>query len=372
MSEKKLMLYPIASLIICGIIFASFIIPFYLFMMPVENYYLVIILFFVVYVILTFVGILFNAAIVAYSAEKFRGRTPDFGEGLSIALSKSTKLLGWALIAATVGVLIRLVKGLLRRKFGTAGRLAGGLLGMAWTYVTFFILPVLLLEKEGVISSVKNSASLFKQTWGETITGRIGFGIIFLLFGLLGIGIFIIALFAGVPILIVLVLLVIYILVIFALYSAMKSVFVTALYHFAREGRLPGPYSSDMIPNPQGTASAAGTGGSGMGYSSSGGYGSSGGGSMGNRPSGPGHASQSGQSDGSLDNMEGVEVYDPGQSSTSNDRSRGSQNRKAYSPAPPPPAPQQEGSRTCPDCGKDLRHLENSGRWYCDNCYQYK
>ncbi|MEF8873304.1 MAG: DUF6159 family protein [Candidatus Thermoplasmatota archaeon] len=349
MSEKKLMVYPIVSLVCSGIVLVSFLVPFYFFVLPIGNEYVTIAFLFLVYVILTFVGILFNASIVAYSSEKFRGKDPNFGNGLKIAASKWTKLLGWAVLSATVGLIIRIARRFLRKKLGLLGSFIGSLLGMAWTYATFFILPVLLLEKEGIFSSVKNSALLFKDTWGETIAGNIGFGLIFILLGLLGILPFFAALMVGVPLLIVLILLVIYLLVIFALYTAMKSVFVAALYRFAREGILPGPYRSDMIPDPQGSPSAGGTGS----WSSE---------SSGSTESGgSGYAPQSGQSSMSLDDMEGVEVMEPGQSSAQKD-----QNSRGFSSSP------EDRSRTCPDCGEELRYMEESGRWYCDNCYQYK
>ena len=67
----------------------------------------------------------------------------------------------------------------IREKGGWIGRIIAGVFGIAWTYVTFFIIPVLIYEKKGsrLLSDV--SASLFKQTWGETIIGTIGFGVVF-------------------------------------------------------------------------------------------------------------------------------------------------------------------------------------------------
>ncbi|MBS3816082.1 MAG: TFIIB-type zinc finger domain-containing protein [Candidatus Thermoplasmatota archaeon] len=343
MSEKKLMLYPVVTLVVSLIVLASFIVPLF-FWMPVENIYLLLAYLFLLYLVLSFVGILFNASIVGYAAEKFKGRQPDFGDGLDLALSRWPKLLGWSILSAIVGMLIRILKRALRKKFGFLGSLIGGILGVGWTYATFFVLPVLLMEEEGVFSSIKKSAFLFKDTWGETVAGRIGFGLIFTGLGLLGVLAFIGALMTGAPFLVAFVLLVIYLLVIFALHSAMKSVFVTALYQFATEGTLPGPYSRDLFPDAQ--SSAVGGGAQTQKSESA-------------APSQPSNQS------GVLEDMEGVDVMQPGNRGTSKQRGSRTQTQKT-SPS------SEKDSRYCPDCGEELRYFEESGRWYCDNCYQYK
>ncbi|MFP3872500.1 MAG: DUF6159 family protein [Candidatus Aenigmatarchaeota archaeon] len=350
MSEKKLMLYPVVTLVVSIIVLASFIVPLF-FWMPVENIYLLLAYLFLLYLVLSFVGVLFNASIVGYAAEKFKGRQPDFGDGLDLALSRWPKLLGWSILSAIVGMLIRILRRALRKKFGVLGGLIGGILGVGWTYATFFVLPVLLMEDEGIFSSVKKSASLFKDTWGETVVGNIGFGLIFTGLGLLGVLAFIGALMIGAPFLIAFVLLVIYLLVIFALYSAMKSVFVTALYQFATEGTLPGPYSKDLFPDAQPSAVGGGTWGWG---------------SRSERSAGGSRSSSGASEGGTLEDMEGVEVMKPGKSGTSKSQGFQSEGRKT------PPRSPAKGSKSCPDCGEELRYIEEYGRWYCDNCYQYK
>ncbi|MFO8110760.1 MAG: hypothetical protein R6U17_09640 [Thermoplasmata archaeon] len=48
--------------------------------------------------------------------------------------------------------------------------------------------------------------------------------------------------------------------------------------------------------------------------------------------------------------------------------------QQQYQQQPPPsqqPPPQQPG-QSCPDCGSNMRYIDEYNRWYCDNCQGYK
>ncbi len=174
----------------------------------------------------------------------------SIGEGLRVATDNWYKILLWALLAGTVGVVLQLI----RDKLSIFGHFVSSLAGIAWTYATFFIVPVLIFEEENVLDSVKKSGALFVDTWGETLTGSIGFGIIFLLVGFVDlIPILMLVLLGVLGWIPALILAFLYIILLSAFASALNSIFVTALYHYARHGELYGPFSYDMIPAPVGT-----------------------------------------------------------------------------------------------------------------------
>ena len=52
------------------------------------------------------------------------------------------------------------------------GRIVIGLVGLAWTLVTFLVIPVFVIENLGVRESLSRSASLFKGTWGENVAAQ--------------------------------------------------------------------------------------------------------------------------------------------------------------------------------------------------------
>lgn len=59
--------------------------------------------------------------------------------------------------------------------------LASFILGIAWWIVTFFMIPMIVLERAGVIDSMGRSTDLFKRTWGEDVTSHIGTGLLMIL-----------------------------------------------------------------------------------------------------------------------------------------------------------------------------------------------
>jgi Family of unknown function (DUF6159) len=117
------------------------------------------------YLSVTYVMILFNAAIVCGADERLRGGDPTLGSALRGAWDRAGVLLPWALLSATVSLILRAIE----ERAGIVGRIVVGLIGIAWSLVTFLVLPILVVERIGVGAAVKRSAELFKHTWGENV-----------------------------------------------------------------------------------------------------------------------------------------------------------------------------------------------------------
>jgi hypothetical protein len=81
-------------------------------------------------------------------------------------------ILGYAAIAATVGMLLRFIS----ERSGWLGKIVAGLMGMAWTLTTYLTVPILVTKDIGPIDAVKESALIFKRTWGEQVIGNFGMG----------------------------------------------------------------------------------------------------------------------------------------------------------------------------------------------------
>lgn len=115
-----------------------------------------------------------------------------FGESIRFAFSKVTLILQWSLLSATVGLLLRVLHNL-ASNLGKVGQLVAniliGLLGMAWSIITIFVVPVLVYEGIGPIDALKKSTQVIKKTWGESLIKTIGLGLIqMLIFFLIIIG----------------------------------------------------------------------------------------------------------------------------------------------------------------------------------------
>ncbi|MEM9773801.1 MAG: DUF6159 family protein, partial [Chloroflexota bacterium] len=135
------------------------------------------------YYVITYTVIFFaNTALMGAAMIRLRGGDPTVRDGLNIAMENFGSILGYAFIAATVGMILRW----LSERAGFIGRLVIGLIGMAWTLATYLVVPVLVVEKVGPVDAIKRSAELLKKTWGEQIAGNLGIGMVF---GLLMVGV---------------------------------------------------------------------------------------------------------------------------------------------------------------------------------------
>lgn len=122
-----------------------------------------------------FVIFYFNAALIGAVMIRLDGGSPTVGDGLRVANSKLGAIFGYAMIAATVGMILRAIQ----ERVGFLGSIITGLIGVAWTLATSMVVPVLVTRDVGPIEAVKESALLLKKTWGENIIGNAGIGIVF-------------------------------------------------------------------------------------------------------------------------------------------------------------------------------------------------
>lgn len=191
---------------------------------------------FVFYTVNYFVIIYFNTALVGAASIRLGGGDPTLGDGLRIAWERKGAILQWALVSATVGVILKIIEQRLR----LIGRLVAGLIGLAWTLASYFVVPVLALEKLGPIDALKRSAELFKKNWGEEVVGGFSFGLIFFLLSLPGFLLPIAGVMAaGIKGLIVGgVLMFLYFILLAVVSAAIQGIYVAALYRFAKDGQV--------------------------------------------------------------------------------------------------------------------------------------
>jgi hypothetical protein len=248
--DKEIMIFPILSFIACAVILVSFFVGFFFLGLPsIESSLLLwVAITIVIYFVLFFIMIFFNTAIIACANIRLNGGDPTVSDGLRIASQNIGRILVWTLISATIGIILQA----LRERTGWIGKIVAGILGLAWAYVTFFIIPVLIFEKKGVASSIRRSASLFRQTWGETIIGTFGFGIIFVLLALLGIIPILLGLMIGTAIAVAagFIIAFFYWAIVGVVASATNGIYVAALYQFATKKQLPSEYDASLIPPP--------------------------------------------------------------------------------------------------------------------------
>ncbi len=185
MQDKALMAFPVISSIATVVVAICFLLPMFGLgaldglshsrNAPIHLGYLLAVFFF--YVSQYFVIFFFNAALVGAAMMRLDGKEAGVSEGLELAWSRVGAIFGYAIIAATVGLILRAIE----ERVGFLGKIITGLIGLAWTLATAMVVPVLVAQKVGPLDAVMESAELLKRTWGEEVIGQGGMGAAFTL-----------------------------------------------------------------------------------------------------------------------------------------------------------------------------------------------
>ena len=252
--DKELLLFPVFSAIATLLVTVSFIVPlifagaFDESTAPPSDAGSLIVLF-LFYLVQYFVIFFFNSALVGAAMIRLDGGDPSVADGLRIARSRIVQIIGYAAIAATVGLILRMIE----ERAGFIGRWIAGLLGVAFTVATFLAVPILVSRDIGPMEAVKESATLLKKTWGENVIGNVGMGLVFFLFylGTIGIGLVLFvavsqtgsaALFIAVVAIVALT-----VVALALVHAALQGVYSAALYRYASDGSGGAAFSGTLL-----------------------------------------------------------------------------------------------------------------------------
>lgn len=247
--DKEILLFPVLSGIALLLILFSFVIP-VLFLGdsgPALSGVILLLGLFFFYLLCYFVVIYFNTALISCARIRLTGGNPVFMDGIRNANAHIMPIFFWAMISATIGLVLHL----LQERAGFIGQIILGLIGVAWSLVTYFAIPVMIFEEKGPIDAIKQSAALFRRTWGETVVGQVSIGIIFVILAVLGMVPVVLALMSGsfTLFLAVLAVFIIFLAILMVVGSSLQGVYNTALYLYATTGNVPEAYSKDLIEN---------------------------------------------------------------------------------------------------------------------------
>jgi len=253
--DKELLIFPILSMIGVLVVTATFIVPFIfgglLDAVLGERFqaagYIVMFLYYIVQYAVIFFA---NTALVGAAMIRLKGGDPTVRDGLEIAARNLPAILGYSVIAATIGVILR---SLTERSEGL-GRFVISLLGTAWNVATFLVVPVLAVEGLGPIEAIKRSTSLLKRTWGEQIAGNFGLGaitfltiMVVILFGAAGV-FGLIAINASPFFFVIFIALMVLLLVVIGLVSStLSSIYTSAVYQYAVTGETGGFFDDQLV-----------------------------------------------------------------------------------------------------------------------------
>jgi len=185
--HRQLLIFPILSTLAGLIVTASFLLPLWGMGMleqltataaeegeaTTAGQMFTLVIAFLFYFCQYFVIVFFNCALIACAMQSIRGQTPTLGAGLSAAMSRLPQIAGWAALSAVVGMLL---KSLERNRQTSA--FVTAILGSAWTALTYFAVPFIIMEGTGPVASIKRSYQTLKETWGTALVGNFSLGLL--------------------------------------------------------------------------------------------------------------------------------------------------------------------------------------------------
>lgn len=254
--DNELLLFPLLSGIACLLVLGSFALPLWgsdYFRLVLQERQapqdvLAYVILFAFYFVNYFVIVFFNTALMACAIIRFRGGDPVLSDGLKAAGARLPQIAAWALASATVGLLLRVIES----RSGKIGQFVTALLGGAWSIATYFVVPVLVIEKANPLTAVQRSFAVLRKTWGESLAANFGIGILTFLCMLLamipfGLGIFALAngqtalgvagLACGIVSMVLISL----------VSSTLNTIMIAALYLFAADGEVPQQFNSQTL-----------------------------------------------------------------------------------------------------------------------------
>ncbi|SBS78364.1 conserved membrane hypothetical protein [uncultured Mycobacterium sp.] len=215
---------------------------------------------FVWYFLCTFVVVFCNAALISCALQSFAGQPPTIGSGFAAAAKRLPQILGWSLVAATVGVILQALQSLLTDKLGFFGDLLAGIFSAVWGVATYFVVPVLVTDGVGPVKAIKRSSGILRRTWGESLAGSGGLGLISFLFALplialIALGVMLAggaasaggSVASGAVAGTVVAVAVLYVLALIVVFTALGSIFRAAVYVYATTGVPPSHMDATLL-----------------------------------------------------------------------------------------------------------------------------
>lgn len=251
--DKKLLIFPLLSSVACGAVLLSFLVP--LWFTPyadviVEDHQVpqdpvAYALLFAFYFVNYFVIVFFNSALVSCAILRFRGGEPTVGDGLRAAASRLPQIAAWALLSATIGVILKAIES----RSEKVGQVVAGLLGAAWSIATYFVVPIIVVEQVGPLDAVQRSFAILRRTWGESLVASFGIGFVVSLALLVAIlpAVLGFALASSVSVAIGLAVTVLLVILVSLVSAALHTIIVAALYLYAAEHKVPAQFDEQLL-----------------------------------------------------------------------------------------------------------------------------
>ena len=134
------------------------------------------------YMVLSIIVTFWNSAIIANAHIRLSGGDPKFTDGISAAMKRIHIIIIWGIIAGTVGLLLKMLNTAAKNEKNPGLAVLAAILhfigAAVWWMMSFFIIPHLVIEGQGIGDAMRSSKDMFFKRWGENVTAGLGIGLI--------------------------------------------------------------------------------------------------------------------------------------------------------------------------------------------------
>lgn len=252
-ADKEIFWIPIITgllnIIFFGLVCVAFVAGVIGFSISEGNRYAPYVFLFGVYLASAFTLALSQASITHIVFRRLHGENATLSEGLGVAFAHVLPLLVWSALASTVGVVLNAIV----ERSQLLGRIVAVFLGAAWSVLTYFAVPAMVLDNKGAFAAIRHSGTVFRKTWGEMLVSNVSLGLVFfvahivVITAMIGVAIFGIAAESIVITILALVLLVAWVFFSTLVHMSLEAILKTLLYVYASERSVPTNFNRELL-----------------------------------------------------------------------------------------------------------------------------
>lgn len=123
------------------------------------------------------IAVFTQAVVMIIANAQFEGQRLGIGAAFAEAFKHFNNLAIFGMMEATIGILLRA----LRDERNPIGRFIAMFVSLAWGFVSYFSIPLIVFANAGPFGSVKQSLDLIKSKWGDATRVNIFAGAMFVL-----------------------------------------------------------------------------------------------------------------------------------------------------------------------------------------------
>jgi len=198
-----------------------------------------------VYLMLGLVSVFFGVGLVTCTRITLEERDSKFLDGFHHAVRNTHWVIIWTFISWTFGPILNLMD-----HFRYTTLLVRRMLHSSWSTVSYFVVPILVVDKVNIFSAIRRSVDVMSKTWGKGAVSRLGLYWFFLLLNFPTVAMFAMGHYpeGPWPASLTLVLL-LYFYTTVVVYQTASSVLSVVLYQYASEGKVVPGFKEEHLKN---------------------------------------------------------------------------------------------------------------------------